>query len=207
MLAPDGGGGTTGGAGGDFAASPTALREASKGLVAAMAELKAVSGAVQGDLGEGFQDIALTGMQVGDETLCSAFAEFADRWSWGVRVLFDEGTAFADDLNLAAGMFYDNDQYVKGTAKDLLVAGAGDPNESDQDVESHSLSWSAHQATAPDATTAQAGKHIEKTALSATSDEVHHSTTGYVLDRLTGGDLSKATSTAKIVPTDPDGGR
>ncbi len=179
---------------GDLAADPAALKEAADGLVAAMGELKSVSGAVNGELGRGFDELALSGMQLGNEELRSAFARFGERWDWGVRVLLTEGNELAGRLGLSAGAFHDNEQYVKGTFKDLAVGFTGDPDETDTDAENHSLAWSRRLTGAPDESGAQADQHIAATAKATAADEIRSSPDGSILDRLSGGALSRDTA-------------
>lgn len=214
MPAPDGNGSQggvpqSGASGGDLAVDPTALKEAAQGLVSAMNELKSVGGAVDGELGFGFEKIELTGMQLGNDGLRSAFAEFGGRWAWGVQLLFDEGNQFAGDLHLAAGAFHDNDEYAKGTFKDLLVDGMGDPDEADQDAEKHSLAWSRGQFTGPDESRAAAEQHMKTTVKASVADEIRSSPGGVLTDQVTGGAASRATAdwtpgdTARLMPTEP----
>ncbi|MGW7008145.1 hypothetical protein ACWGCW_36480 [Streptomyces sp. NPDC054933] len=177
----------------DFAADPAALKEAAEGLVTAMTELQSISGAVDGDIGMGFEDIALSGLQLGSEGLRATLAEFGSRWSWGVRQLFDEGNEFAGLLGLSARAVHDNEQYVMGTFKDLMVDGYGNPYESNEDAEKHSLKWSLSQDVAPDESSAQAKEHIKDTAKAAVADEIRSSPGGYIIDRLSGGRLSHDT--------------
>ncbi len=124
-------------------------------------------------------------------------------------MLFDEGNQFASDLHLAAGALHDNDEYVKGTFKDLMVDGLGDPDETDQDAEKHSLAWSRAQLTAPDESSATAEQHVKATVKASVADEIRSSPDGVLADRLTDGDASRATAdwtpgdTARLMPTEP----
>ncbi|MFH8338669.1 hypothetical protein [Streptomyces sp. AM6-12] len=110
-----------------------------KGLNDALGELKELGLVYVADTGRGFDKIALTGTQLGHDGLTGAFKSFCERWEWGVRALIDEGSGFAVKTGLAAGTYYDTENYVDGTFKDVANAVIGNPDAAESDVEK--MSW------------------------------------------------------------------
>ncbi|MFD0394611.1 hypothetical protein ACFQ3Z_29140 [Streptomyces nogalater] len=53
----------------------------------------------------------------------------------GVRALVAEGNAFAEKAGLAAGTYYETDQYVKGAFKVAVNASIGNPYASEEEVQ------------------------------------------------------------------------
>ncbi|MGW2713370.1 hypothetical protein ACWC4J_30995, partial [Streptomyces sp. NPDC001356] len=88
-----------------------------KGLTEALGELKELGMVGEAGAGRGFSDIALSGLELGHQGLTDEFKSFCERWEWGVRSLIDEGNGFALKTGLAAGTYYETDQYVEGTFK------------------------------------------------------------------------------------------
>ena len=126
-------------AAGGYAVNPGLLQEAANGINATIAELKTLGIAEEADEGRGFGSLAMTGLQVGHQGLQGAFADFADRWSWGVRALVKDGNQIAQSLGLSAGTYYDAEQYAIGVLKDAVNAGIGDPHAANQQVENESF--------------------------------------------------------------------
>ena len=120
--------------------SPDLLQEASSGINDTIAELKTLGITEAADEGRGFGSLALTGMQLGNQDLTTAFGSFADRWSWGVRTMVKEGDQIAQLLSLSAGTYHDAEQYAIGVLKDAVNAVAGDPHAGEQQVENQSFS-------------------------------------------------------------------
>ncbi|WP_424709596.1 hypothetical protein [Kitasatospora acidiphila] len=117
---------------------PAALKATGDGIKEAIDELKKL-GIVEGaEVGRGFSNIALTGMQVGNGDLQGALQNFCDRWAWQVRRLVHDGNDIAQKLHLSAGMYYDQEQYTSGAFKDLANAAIGNPNLTDKQVEGES---------------------------------------------------------------------
>ncbi|MEU5596273.1 hypothetical protein [Streptomyces sp. NPDC020298] len=106
-----------------------------KGLTEALGELKELGMVGEAGAGRGFDGIALSGLELGHEGLTDEFKSFCERWEWGVRSLINEGNAFALKTGLAAGTYYETDQYVKGTFKVVENAAVGNPYASEEDVE------------------------------------------------------------------------
>lgn len=106
-----------------------------KGLTDALGELKELGGFGTSGAGRGFGEIALSGLELGHEGLTGEFTSFCERWEWGVRSLIHEGNSFAVSTGLAAGTYYQTDQYVEGTLKVAENAAVGNPYASEEDVQ------------------------------------------------------------------------
>lgn len=127
-----------------FAVDRAALAEAAQGLNDVISGLSGLGLDETGEVGRGFSGLALTGLQVGDAELASAFGNFCDRWSWGVRTLVQDGNQFAQRLGLSAGLYSDVENQLTGAIKDVVVAGVGDPHMTDQ--QAAAASWSQDAA-------------------------------------------------------------
>jgi hypothetical protein len=183
-----------GAGGGDFAANPAALREMARGINDVLGELKQ-AGTVEGaDLGDNFEGVSLTGMQLGSALASSALDSFGYHWKWEVRSLFREGDGLAEDLGLSAGTFQDNDQYLAGAFKDLAVDAYGNPYETNQQAARQTLASSMEQLIAPDESATTAKQHIVAGLKAETVDEVRSNPNLSIVDRLTGGHLADATA-------------
>ncbi|MFE9421615.1 hypothetical protein ACFYNO_01490 [Kitasatospora sp. NPDC006697] len=122
-----------------YEVDPNALNDTAKGIKEAIAELQKLGFSEGGEVGRGFSDIALTGMQVGNGDLQGALDAFCERWGWGVRRLVHDGNDIALKLGLSAGMYYDQEQYVSGAAKDVANAALmGNPNLTQKQIEGQS---------------------------------------------------------------------
>lgn len=120
---------------GGFSVDRAALGEVARGINDTIGALKGLGFDEEAEVGRGFSGLALSGLQIGDAGLRGAFGGFCDRWSWGVRSLVQDGNEIAVRLGLTAGAYYDAEQYVIGTLKDVTDAAAGDPYLSDAQVE------------------------------------------------------------------------
>jgi len=134
-----------------FAVDRAALAETAQGINAAINDLKPLGIEETAGVGRGFSGLALSGLQVGDGGLASAFGNFCDRWSWGVRALVQDGNQFAQRLGLSAGAYNMVEQQLTGAAKDALDAVAGDPHMTDQ--QAAAASWTQDAAAATGAQT------------------------------------------------------
>ncbi|MEU3070002.1 hypothetical protein ABZ712_24340 [Streptomyces sp. NPDC006906] len=105
-----------------------------KGLTGALTELKELGMVGEAGAGRGFSDIALSGLELGHEGLTAEFTSFCKRWEWGVRSLVNEGNAFAVKTGLAAGTYYETEQYVEGSLKVVANAAIGNPYASEDEV-------------------------------------------------------------------------
>src|SRR4051812_19229002 len=125
---------TGGGGGGDKDLKTDGLDLIAKGLTEALAELKELGMVGMAGAGRGFGDIALSGLELGHEGLTGQFTSFCERWEWGVRSLINEGNALARKTGLAAGTYYETEQYVEGTFKVVTNAAIGNPYASEEEV-------------------------------------------------------------------------
>ncbi|MEV7845793.1 hypothetical protein [Streptomyces cyaneofuscatus] len=105
-----------------------------KGLTDALGELKELGMVGQAGQGRGFGEIALSGLELGEEGLTEEFTSFCERWEWGVRSLISEGNGFAVRTGLSAGTYYENEQYIEGTFKVVANAAIGNPYASEDEV-------------------------------------------------------------------------
>ncbi|MEU4653776.1 hypothetical protein AB0G32_07515 [Streptomyces sp. NPDC023723] len=126
--------------GGGYQVDPEALEQITRGIEAALAELKELGFDIEAGLGRGFDDLELTGLEVGDAALRQVFADFCERWGWGVRSLIGDANGFAERLRLNAGLYHEQEQYVSDTLKGVWTAAAGNPYLTEQQVEQRS--WS-----------------------------------------------------------------
>ncbi|MET8853862.1 hypothetical protein [Amycolatopsis sp. NPDC004625] len=129
-----------------YEVTPEILKRTAKGINDIIAELKDLGIAESGEIGRGFSQLELRGMQVGDRALETQFAEFCERWTWGVRSLVQDGNQFASMLHLAAGEYHDAEQYAIGVLKDATGSLAGDPHKTDDQIEQESFGDIAGQA-------------------------------------------------------------
>jgi hypothetical protein len=70
-----------------YAVDRAALAETPQGLNGVIGPLKGLGLSETGGVGRGFSELALSGLQAGNEDVASASGSFCDRWSWGVRAL------------------------------------------------------------------------------------------------------------------------
>lgn len=141
-----------------FTVDRSALRETAQGINDTLGALEKLGFNEEAGVGRGFSGLALSGLQVGNAGLQSAFSGFCDRWSWGVRTLVQDGNQFAQRLGLSAGIYAATEQEIIGSVKNLVDAGVGDPHLSDQQVADGSWSEAAGvtPAQAPDDFSGQA---------------------------------------------------
>ncbi|MET9774228.1 hypothetical protein ABZ023_08120 [Streptomyces sp. NPDC006367] len=123
---------TGGGDGKDLAA--IGLDDIAKGLTLALGELKELGMVGEAGAGRGFGDVALSGLDLGAEGLAGTFGSFCERWEWGVRSLIYEGNGFAIRTGLAAGTYYETDQYVEGALKVGVNSLMGNPHASEEEI-------------------------------------------------------------------------
>src|SRR5580693_585435 len=121
-----------------FTVDRSALRETAQGINDTLGALEKLGFNEEAGVGRGFSGLALSGLQVGDAGLQSAFSGFCDRWSWGVRTLVQDGNQFAQRLGLSAGVYADTESYLSGVIKVAVNAAWGDPHLSNQQVENES---------------------------------------------------------------------
>ena len=127
-------------AGDGYQVDPEAMERITRGINQAMAELKQFGFDIEANLGRGFDDLSMTGLEVGDDGLQQVFGDFCDRWGWGVRSLMQDANEFAGRLGLSAGIYHEQEQYVSDTLKSVWTAGTGNPYLSPEEVKERS--WS-----------------------------------------------------------------
>lgn len=148
---------------GGFDTTPEALAQAAKGINQVIGELSGMGVAGTGDVGRGFSQLDLTGMQLGNAGLKGALDTFCDRWSWGVRTLVQDANVIAEQLGLAAGEYHDVDAQVMGALKQFGGSFLADPHLTGDQIQNQSWKQMAHQATTPD----YSGKSFEQTKADA----------------------------------------
>ncbi|MGV9580128.1 hypothetical protein ACWDRZ_26135 [Streptomyces sp. NPDC003509] len=110
------------------------VQQITSGLRAAVADLKEFGTGTGAVLGKGLSDLSMTGMEAGHHGLSVDFEDFCERWEWGVRALVQDANAIAAKLGLAAGILWEEDQYVQGTMKVVVNAGVGNPHASEDEI-------------------------------------------------------------------------
>ncbi|MFD5649916.1 hypothetical protein [Streptomyces sp. NPDC127039] len=118
-----------------------------QGINLALAELRELGMIGEASAGRGFSDISLSGLELGHESLTSAFTSFCERWEWGVRTLVTEGNNFAAGVGLAAGTLYETDQYVGGMLKIAANSLVGNPHATEEEVTGKSWTELATETT------------------------------------------------------------
>jgi hypothetical protein len=131
-------------AGGGYTVNIGALNETAQGINDTIGALDKLGISESAGTGRGFEGLTLSALQVGYEGLTSAFGGFTGRWAWGVRSLVQDGNQISQRLNLSAGAYYQAEQKVIGSVKDLVVAAAGDPHMTD--AQAAAGSWSQDAA-------------------------------------------------------------
>ncbi|MHB9759280.1 hypothetical protein ACYBSK_33285 [Streptomyces sp. BYX5S] len=123
-----------------YQVDPEALDRVTKGINAAMSELKELGFDIEANLGRGFDELELTGLESGHGGLTQVFAEFCDQWSWGVRSLMQNANDLARGLGLSAGAYHEQEQYISTTLKGTYDGLVGNPYLSED--EAARQSWS-----------------------------------------------------------------
>lgn len=124
----------SGGGAEDLNVDPVSVQLITTGLREAVAELKEIGNGTGAVLGKGLSDLSMTGMEAGHHGLSVDFEDFCERWEWGVRALVQDANAIAAKLGLAAGIVWEEDQYVQGTLKIAVNAGVGNPHASEDEI-------------------------------------------------------------------------
>ncbi|MFF9691477.1 hypothetical protein [Streptomyces sp. NPDC014623] len=118
----------------DLNVDRASVQQITSGLRAAVAELREVGDGTGAVLGKGLSDLSMTGMEAGHHGLSVDFEDFCERWEWGVRALVQDANAIAAKLGLAAGILWEEDQYVQGTMKVVVNAAVGNPHASEDEI-------------------------------------------------------------------------
>jgi hypothetical protein len=123
-----------GGGAEDLKVDKESVQQITNGLRAAVSELRDVGSGTGAVLGTGFSDLSMTGMEAGHHGLSVDFEDFCERWEWGVRALVQDANTIAAKLGLAAGLIWEEDQYVEGTFKIAVNSAVGNPHASEDDI-------------------------------------------------------------------------
>ncbi|OMI40909.1 hypothetical protein [Streptomyces sparsogenes] len=118
----------------DLKLDKAALQDITKGLRAAISELKDIGTATDAVMGAGFEELSLTSMEAGHNGLAKDFEDFCERWEWGVRGLIQDANKLAQKVGLAAGMQWEEDRYIEGTYKVVANSLTGNPHLSEEEV-------------------------------------------------------------------------
>jgi len=118
----------------DLKVDTESVERISRGLRAAVSELREVGTGTGSVLGKGFSDMSMTGMEAGHHGLSVDFEDYCERWEWGVRALIQDANSIAAKLGLAAGLIWEEDQYVQGTFKIAVNSAVGNPHASEDDI-------------------------------------------------------------------------
>ncbi|MGY0057661.1 hypothetical protein ACWY4P_14040 [Streptomyces sp. LZ34] len=170
-------GGGGGGKDPDLVVDKEALQDITKGLRAAISELKDIGSATDAVMGSGFDELSLTSMEAGHNGLAKDFEDFCERWEWGVRGLIQDANKLAKKVGLAAGMQWEEDRYIDGTFKVVANSVAGNPHLSEEEVTQKG--WGelfSGETWRPDYSKEsyeKAGEQIQGT-WQATGDEISH---------------------------------
>ncbi|MFD0038727.1 hypothetical protein ACOMD4_12860 [Streptomyces anulatus] len=124
----------SGGGAEDLNVDPVSVQLITTGLREAVAELKEIGTGTGAVLGKGLSELSMTGMEAGHHGFSVDFEDFCERWEWGVRALVQDANAIAAKLGLAAGIVWEEDQYVQGTLKIAVNAGVGNPHASEDEI-------------------------------------------------------------------------
>lgn len=117
---------------------PEAAKQVEKGLRDAIAELKELGFDHQAQLGMGFSDLELSHKQAGHAGLQQAFDTFTERWGWGIRGKIQDANTIASALGLSAGLYHEQEQYVKDTLKVAVASGMADPTMTEGELKDRS---------------------------------------------------------------------
>ncbi|MEJ8636270.1 MULTISPECIES: hypothetical protein [Streptomyces] len=118
----------------DLKVDKESVQRITKGLRAAVSELRDVGTGSGSVLGKGFSDMSMTGMEAGHHGLSVDFEDYCERWEWGVRALVQDANTIASKLGLAAGLLWEEDQYVQGAFKIAVNSAVGNPHASEDDI-------------------------------------------------------------------------
>ncbi|MET8504231.1 hypothetical protein ABZV60_06215 [Streptomyces sp. NPDC004787] len=118
----------------DLHLSPETVKLLTEGIRSATEELREIGTGTGAVLGKGLSDLSLTGMEAGHHGLATDFEDYCERWEWGVRALLQDANTLAAALGLAAGLVWEEDQYIDGTFKIAVNSAVGNPHASEADV-------------------------------------------------------------------------
>ncbi|MGW5922136.1 hypothetical protein ACWFPY_24365 [Nocardia fluminea] len=119
----------------DLNVDPALLTQAATGINGIISELAELGVGETGAVGRGFAQLTMSAMEAGTASVQSSFETFAERWSWGVRALVQSGNEIAEVLDLSAGRYYEMDEQISNTFKQMFTHLAGNPHLSKADIE------------------------------------------------------------------------
>lgn len=125
---------------GEYKVDPEALKRVERGIKGAIDELSELTFDVNAQMGNGFDELKLSGMELGHKALTEGFEDFCERWGWGVRFLIGDANDLAMGLGLSAGLYHEQEEYVSGALKETWTAAAGNPYMSPEEAQKRS--WS-----------------------------------------------------------------
>lgn len=109
--------------------NPDTLKQAATGINGVIEGISSgMMGSYQGQLGRGFGDLAMTGLEASHPDVQSGFANFTNRWEWGTRALITAASDIGSALDLGAGRYELQEKYFNDAAKDMVNDLAGDPS-------------------------------------------------------------------------------
>jgi len=135
-----------------FSVDPADLTAAARGIETVIEELSSmgIDALAGGQQGRGFDQLSLTGMQLGSGSLRDVLDIYRNRWQWGVRELVQDAQAIAQALDLAAGTNLAVDQHVTDAWKVLGASTFADPRAGEREVLDSSWGDLASGATSSD---------------------------------------------------------
>ncbi|GAA2677465.1 hypothetical protein [Streptomyces lunalinharesii] len=187
--------------GSGYRTDPEAFEQLTKGITAAISELKELGFDIEAQLGRGFDRLSLDATECGDDGLASVFSSFCDRWGWGVHNLMQEANDFSKKLGLTAGNYYEQEQYASDILKQGVNAAVGDPNKTAEEL--HGTSWSKLGNDTVDAYTKwdwdpnSQASHESYQRTDKAAEQFGHDVTS-IPDRLANGGEDPADTTAKL---------
>ena len=135
-----------------FSVDPADLTSAARSIQAVIGELSSlgIDALAGGQQGRGFDQLSLTGMQLGSGSLRDALDGYCTRWQWALRALVQHAQAIARALDLAAGTSLAVDRHVKDAWKVLAASTFADPRAGEREVRESSWADLASGASSPE---------------------------------------------------------
>lgn len=108
---------------------PTTLKQAADGINGVISGISGGAfGSYQGQLGRGFDELSMTGLELSHPDAKSGFDNFTERWEWGTRALIVAANDIGQALDLGAGRYELQEKYYNDAAKDMVNDLVGDPS-------------------------------------------------------------------------------
>ena len=110
---------------------PEAAKQVEQGLKAATKELEETGYfSITAQQGHGFAFMMMSGMEMGSGELADVFGQFCGRWGMGIHGKMQQLNDIAYKLDLSAGLYHEQEQYVNDTLKEVVVtAGSYNPQQ------------------------------------------------------------------------------